>query len=57
MKVVKDGWKTSVLPLFLAVIFFALGFSTKWFTIFSAVGMLALLAAYRIKGVKKLKAA
>ena len=56
MKVIKDGWKTSVLPLFLAVIFFALGVSTKWFTIFSALGMLALLAAYRIKSVKKLKA-
>ena len=57
MKVIKDGWKTSVLPLFLAVIFFALGVSTKWFTIFSALGMLALLAAYRIKSVKKLKQA
>ncbi len=38
MNVVKDGWKASVLPLFLAVIFFALGFSTKWFTLFGAVG-------------------
>ncbi len=56
MKVIKDGWKTSVLPLFLAVIFFALGVSTKWFTIFSALGMLALLAVYRLKGVRKLKA-
>ena len=57
MKVIKDGWKTSVLPLFLAVITFALGVSTKWFTIFGALGMLTLLAAYRLKGVKKLKAA
>jgi hypothetical protein len=55
MNVVKDGWKTSALPLFLAVIFFALGFSTKWFTIFSAGGLLILLAAYRLKGVIKLK--
>ena len=55
MNVIKDGWKTSILPLFLAVIFFALGFSTKWFTIFSAAGMLALLAIYRLNDVRKLK--
>jgi dolichyl-phosphate-mannose--protein O-mannosyl transferase len=55
MNVVKNGWKTSVLPLFLAVIFFALGFSTKWFTIFSAGGMLILLLAVRFKDITKLK--
>lgn len=56
MDVVKNGWKkTSILPLFLAMIFFALGFSTKWFTIFGALGMLALLLAVRIKDVSKLK--
>ncbi len=55
MNVVKDGWKTSVLPLLLAVIFFALGFSTKWFTIFSAGGMLVLLIAYRFKDAIKTK--
>jgi dolichyl-phosphate-mannose--protein O-mannosyl transferase len=55
MNVVKNGWKTSVLPLFLAVIFFALGFSTKWFTIFGALGMLALLAALRFRDIVKLK--
>ena len=55
MNVVKNGWKTSVLPLFLAVIFFALGFSTKWFTIFGAAGMLVLLLAVRLKDIKKLK--
>jgi 4-amino-4-deoxy-L-arabinose transferase-like glycosyltransferase len=55
MELVKNGWKTSALPLFLAVIFFALGFSTKWFTIFSAAGMLMLLVAYRFKDVLKLK--
>jgi hypothetical protein len=53
MNVVKDGWKTSVLPLLLAVIFFGLGFSTKWFTIFSAGGMLVLLIAYRFKDAIK----
>jgi dolichyl-phosphate-mannose--protein O-mannosyl transferase len=55
VNVVKNGWKTSVLPLFLAVIFFALGFSTKWFTVFGAVGMLALLAALRLRDIVKLK--
>ena len=55
MNVVKSGWKTSVLPLFLAVIFFALGFSTKWFTLFGAAGMLVLLVALRFRDVKKLK--
>ncbi|HLN88600.1 MAG TPA: phospholipid carrier-dependent glycosyltransferase, partial [Candidatus Binatia bacterium] len=35
--VVNNGFKkTSVLPLFIAVIFFALGISTKWFTIYGA---------------------
>ncbi len=56
MNVVKGGFKkTSVLPLFLAVVFFALGFSTKWFTLYGAAGMLALLVAVRIKDLAKLK--
>jgi dolichyl-phosphate-mannose-protein mannosyltransferase len=54
--VVKNGWKVSVLPLFLAVLFFAFGFSTKWFTIFGALGMVALLVAVRFRDVVKLKA-
>jgi dolichyl-phosphate-mannose-protein mannosyltransferase len=56
MNVVKTGFKkTSVLPLFLAVVFFALGFSTKWFTLYGAAGLLALLIAVRIKDLSKLK--
>jgi dolichyl-phosphate-mannose-protein mannosyltransferase len=55
MNVVKSGWKTSVLPLFLAVVFFALGFSTKWFVLWSALGLLALLVAIRFMDLKKLK--
>jgi dolichyl-phosphate-mannose--protein O-mannosyl transferase len=55
VNVVKKGWKTSVLPLFFAVIFFALGFSTKWLVLYSAIGMLALLAALRLKDVVKRK--
>lgn len=54
--VVKNGWKTSVLPLFAAVMFFILGFSTKWLVLYGAIGMLALLAAIRIRELRKTKA-
>lgn len=54
-RVLKYGWKTSVLPLFLAVIFFALGFSTKWFILWGTAGLLALLIAVRFKEILKLK--
>jgi dolichyl-phosphate-mannose-protein mannosyltransferase len=53
--VVKRGWKTSVTPLFLSVIFFFLSFSTKWLALYGALGMLALLAAVRIRDLRKLK--
>jgi dolichyl-phosphate-mannose-protein mannosyltransferase len=57
MNVVKSGFKNaSVLPLFLAVVFFALGFSTKWFVLYSTAGLLALLVAVRFKNLTKLKA-
>jgi dolichyl-phosphate-mannose-protein mannosyltransferase len=56
MNVVKYGFKkTSVLPLFLTVVFFALGISTKWFTLYGAAGLLALLVAVRIKDLSRLK--
>lgn len=55
MNVVKKGWKTSVLPLFFAVIFFTLGFSTKWIVLYGAIGMLTLLAAIRFRDIIKLK--
>jgi dolichyl-phosphate-mannose-protein mannosyltransferase len=56
MKVLKVGWKnTSVLPLFLAVIFFALGISVKWFTLWGALGLVALLVAVRLKDITRLK--
>ena len=59
MNVVKNGFKkTSVLPLFLAVVFFALGFSTKWFAIYGALACLRCLLAVRIQGPSQdLKAA
>jgi dolichyl-phosphate-mannose-protein mannosyltransferase len=57
MKIIKNGWKkTSILPLMLAVVFFALGFSTKFgFPLFPAIGLLALLAAVRLKEVWRQK--
>jgi dolichyl-phosphate-mannose-protein mannosyltransferase len=53
--VLKSGWNTSVQPLFLAVLFFALGFSTKWLVLYGFAGQLAILAALRLKEVAKLK--
>jgi dolichyl-phosphate-mannose-protein mannosyltransferase len=57
MKIIKNGWKkTSILPLMLAVVFFALGFSTKFgFPLFPALGLLALLATVRLKEVWRQK--
>ena len=57
MNVLKDGWKkTSVVPLILAVVAFSLAFSTKFgFPLFSALGLLALLVALRVKDLTKLK--
>jgi dolichyl-phosphate-mannose--protein O-mannosyl transferase len=57
MKVIKQGWKkTSIMPLMFAVIFFAFGFSTKFgFPLFPALGLLALLAAIRLKDLWKQK--
>jgi dolichyl-phosphate-mannose-protein mannosyltransferase len=54
--IVKKGWRVSVVPLFLAVIFFMLGFSTKWLVLYGALGLVALLVALRIRDLRKLKA-
>jgi len=53
--VLDEGWKTSVTPLFLAVVFATLAFATKWFDLFGSLGALAILVAMRISEVKKLK--
>ena len=53
--VLENGWKAPVQPLFLAFLFFVLGFSTKWFVLYGFVAQLALLAALRLKEVAKLK--
>jgi dolichyl-phosphate-mannose-protein mannosyltransferase len=51
----KDGWKTPVLPLFLAILCFVLGFSTKWFMLYGFAAELVILSALRLKEVTKLK--
>ncbi len=53
---IKKGWKaSSVLPLFLAIVFFALSFSTKWIALFGLGAELFLLLAIRIKDVVSVK--
>jgi len=54
-EVLKSGWNAPVQPLFLAVLFFALGFSTKWLVLYGFAGQLAILAVLRLKEVAKLK--
>jgi dolichyl-phosphate-mannose--protein O-mannosyl transferase len=47
--VLKKGWKnTSVVPLLLSFVFFALGFSTKWLVLFGFLGQLAILVIIRL---------
>ena len=53
--VLDKGWKTSIVPLFLAITFAALGFSTKWLVLFGFLGQLAILVSIRLSEVKKLK--
>jgi dolichyl-phosphate-mannose--protein O-mannosyl transferase len=54
--VVKNGWKnTSIVPLFLSFVFFALGFSTKWLVLFGFLGELAILAILRLSEVVRSK--
>ncbi|MGB9914906.1 MAG: glycosyltransferase family 39 protein [Candidatus Bathyarchaeales archaeon] len=52
--VLKSGWGTSVKPLFWAVLFFALGFATKWIVLYGFAAQLAILAALRLREVAKL---
>lgn len=50
--ILKKGWKnTSVVPLFLSFVFFALGFSTKWLVLFGFLGELAILVIIRLAQV------
>ncbi len=53
--VIDKGWKTSVIPLYLAFMFAALGISTKWLVLFGFIGGLAILFVMRFSEVKKIK--
>ncbi|MEM2806461.1 MAG: glycosyltransferase family 39 protein [Candidatus Bathyarchaeia archaeon] len=53
--VLKNGWKTSTFPLFLATLFFALGFSTKWYTVYGFLGQVFLLLLLRVKDITAVK--
>jgi hypothetical protein len=53
--VVNKGWKTSIIPLFFAFFFFALGFSSKWLVLFGFAGELAILIVMRLNEVVHLK--
>jgi dolichyl-phosphate-mannose-protein mannosyltransferase len=53
--VLKVGWKTSILPLFIAVMFFTLSFSTKWIGLYCFLAELAVLAMLRIRELKNVK--
>ena len=53
--VLNNGWKAPVQSLFLAFLFFALGFSTKWFVLYGFVAQLAILVALRLRDVAKVK--
>jgi dolichyl-phosphate-mannose-protein mannosyltransferase len=46
--VLKYGWKVSVHPLFLAFLFFALGFSVKWVVLYGFAAQIAILLALRL---------
>ncbi|MCS7114441.1 MAG: glycosyltransferase family 39 protein [Nitrososphaerota archaeon] len=53
--VLKSGWRTSTLPLFLAVLFFALGFSTKWYTFYGFIGQVLILLMLRVRDIAAAK--
>ena len=53
--VLKNGWKVSVTPLFLAFLFFALGFSVKWVVLYGFAAQIAILLVLRLREVIKVK--
>jgi dolichyl-phosphate-mannose--protein O-mannosyl transferase len=54
-EVLKNGWRAPVFSLFLAILFFVLGFSTKWVVLYGLAAQLAILGVLRLKEVSKLK--
>jgi dolichyl-phosphate-mannose--protein O-mannosyl transferase len=44
-----QGWKTSTRPLLLAILFFVLGFSTKWYALLGFLGQMFILLVLRLR--------
>jgi len=53
--VLSKGWKASTRPLFLAILFFSLGFSAKWYVLYGFVGQVFLLLAIRLRDLFAIK--
>jgi dolichyl-phosphate-mannose-protein mannosyltransferase len=53
--VLTQGWKTSTRPLLLAMLFFALGFSTKWYVVFGFIGQMLILLVLRLRELSAFK--
>jgi dolichyl-phosphate-mannose--protein O-mannosyl transferase len=53
--VLSKGWKTSTSPLLLAILFFSLGFSTKWNALFGFAGDMFILLVLRLREVSRVK--
>jgi dolichyl-phosphate-mannose--protein O-mannosyl transferase len=47
--VLSQGWKASTRPLLLAVLFFALGFSTKWYALLGFLAQMFILLVLRLR--------
>jgi len=55
-EVLENGWNASTITLFLAVVFFSLGFATKWYVLYGFLGQIILLLALRFRDILTLKA-
>ena len=53
--VLAQGWKTSTRPLLLAVLFFSLGFSTKWYVLYGFLGQIFILLVLRLRELSAFK--
>jgi len=53
--VLKKGWSTTIFPLVLGFVFFALGFSTKWLVLYGFAGLIVFLLILRLREVMELK--
>jgi len=50
-----QGWKTSTIPLLLGVLFFSLGFSTKWYVLYGFLGQISILLVLRLRELSAFK--